>query len=239
MTAHRRLREVADMSPGSLDRTLRSALFALFFLSGSAALIYQTAWQRLLGLFAGADTIATALVVGAFLLGLGIGSFVAGLWADGLSRRAALIGFAVCEIGIALFAVLSPWLYYDVIYRELLPLSSSRAVLFSIVFAGLLWPTFLMGCSCPCSRRLWSARSRAPPQLIGWLYGLNTLGAACGAFAGGWLLIGSWGFDKALYFGACVNLVVAAGGLLLSRRAELSGLATNPPSTTPSPVATA
>ena len=149
MTAHRRLREVADMSPGSLDRTLRSALFALFFLSGSAALIYQTAWQRLLGLFAGADTIATALVVGAFLLGLGIGSFVAGLWADGLSRRAALIGFAVCEIGIALFAVLSPWLYYDVIYRELLPLSSSRAVLFSIVFAGLLWPTFLMGCSLP------------------------------------------------------------------------------------------
>ena len=34
--------------------------------------------------------------------------------------------------------------------------------------------------------------------------------------------------DKALYFGACVNLVVAAGGLLLSRRAELSGLAPIP-----------
>jgi spermidine synthase len=216
------------MSPRSSDRTLRSALFALFFLSGLAALIYQTAWQRLLGLFAGADTIATALVVGAFLLGLGIGSFVAGLWADGLSRRAALIGFAVCEIGIALFAVLSPWLYYDVIYRELLPLSSSRAVLFSIVFAGLLWPTFLMGCSLPLLSKAVVSQIAGSAQLIGWLYGLNTLGAACGAFAGGWLLIGSWGFDKALYFGACVNLVVAAGGLLLSRRAELSGLAPIP-----------
>jgi len=61
------------------DRLRRSVLFGLFFLSGAAALIYQTAWHRLLGLFAGADTIAAALVVGAFLLGLGIGSLAAGL----------------------------------------------------------------------------------------------------------------------------------------------------------------
>ena len=99
------------------DRVRRSVLFGLFFLSGAAALIYQTAWHRLLGLFAGADTIAAALVVGAFLLGLGIGSLVAGLLADRLSRRAALLAFALCEVGIAAFAVLSPWLYYDVIYR--------------------------------------------------------------------------------------------------------------------------
>ncbi len=116
---------------------------------GVAALIYQTAWHRLLGLFAGADTIAAALVVGAFLLGLGIGSLAAGLYADRLSRRAALIAFAICEVGIAAFALLSPWLYYDVIYRGLLPLAESRAVIFAVVFAGLLWPTFLMGCSLP------------------------------------------------------------------------------------------
>jgi MFS family permease len=97
------------------DRVGRCVLFGLFFLSGAAALIYQTAWHRLLGLFAGADTIAAALVVGAFLLGLGVGSLAAGLYADRLSRRAALIAFALCEVGIALFAVLSPWLYYDII----------------------------------------------------------------------------------------------------------------------------
>ena len=42
------------------DRVKRSVLFGLFFLSGAAALIYQTSWHRLLGLFAGADTIAAA-----------------------------------------------------------------------------------------------------------------------------------------------------------------------------------
>lgn len=205
------------------DRIQRSALFGLFFLSGAAALIYQTAWHRLLGLFAGADTIAAALVVGAFLLGLGVGSLAAGLYADRLSRRAALLAFALCEVGIAVFAVLSPWLYYDVIYRELLPLSASRGVIFIVVFAGLLWPTFLMGCSLPFLSKAIVSQIAGSAQLIGWLYGLNTLGAGVGAFIGGWLLIGTIGFDKAVYVGAILNLIVAAGGIILARGVDLGG----------------
>jgi len=204
------------------DRVRQGTLFGLFFLSGAAALIYQTAWHRLLGLFAGADTIAAALVVGAFLLGLGIGSLAAGLYADRLSRRAALIAFALCEVGIAVFAVLSPWLYYDVVYREFLPLASSRAVIFAVVFAGLLWPTFLMGCSLPFLSKAVVSQIAGSAQLIGWLYGLNTLGAGIGAFVGGWFLIGTVGFDKAIYVGAALNLVVALGGLLLARGLDMA-----------------
>ncbi len=203
------------------DHIRQTILFGLFFLSGAAALIYQTAWHRLLGLFAGADTIAAALVVGAFLLGLGIGSLAAGLYADRLSRRAALIAFAICEVGIAVFAVLSPWLYYDVIYRGLLPLAESRGVIFAIVFAGLLWPTFLMGCSLPFLSKAVVSQIAGSAQLIGWLYGLNTLGAGVGAFFGGWYLIGTVGFDKAVYLGALINLIVAGGGLLLARGLDM------------------
>ncbi len=212
----------------SSDRSRQGVLFGLFFLSGVAALIYQTAWHRLLGLFAGADTIAAALVVGAFLLGLGVGSLAAGLYADRLSRRAALVAFALCEVGIALFAALSPWLYYDVIYRELLPLASSRGAIFGVVFAGLLWPTFLMGCSLPFLSKAVVNQIAGSAQLIGWLYGLNTLGAGIGAFVGGWFLIGTIGFDKAIYVGATLNLVVAAGGLLLARGVDLSSGAARP-----------
>ena len=111
----------------------------------------------------------------------------------------------------------SPWLYYDVIYRELLPLSASRGVIFAVVFAGLLWPTFLMGCSLPFLSKAVVSEIAGSAKLIGWLYGLNTLGAGVGAFVGGWYLIGTFGFDKAVYVGAALNLVVAVGGLLLAR----------------------
>ncbi|MGQ0581642.1 MAG: hypothetical protein ACT4O6_06880 [Reyranella sp.] len=210
------------------DRIRQYVLFGLFFLSGAAALIYQTAWHRLLGLFAGADTIAAALVVGAFLLGLGIGSLAAGLYVDRLSRRASLIAFAICEVGIAVFAVVSPWLYYDVIYREFLPLAASRGVIFAVVFAGLLWPTFLMGCSLPFLSKAVVSQIAGSAKLIGWLYGLNTLGAGIGAFVGGWYLIGTFGFDKAIYVGAALNLVVAVGGLLLTRGLDMADAATAP-----------
>jgi spermidine synthase len=203
------------------DRFRGSVLFGLFFLSGAAALIYQTAWHRMLGLFAGADTIAAALVVGAFLLGLGIGSLVGGLFADRLSRRAALLAFALCEIGIAAFAIASPWLYYDVIYQGLLPLAASRGVIFAVVFAGLLWPTFLMGCSLPFLSKAIVSEIAGSAKLIGWLYGLNTLGAGVGAFVGGWYLIGSYGFDKAVYVAAMLNVVVALGGIALARGLDL------------------
>ena len=199
-------------------------LFGLFFLSGIAALIYQTAWHRLLGLFAGADTIAAALVVGAFLLGLGIGSLAAGLYADRLSRRAALIAFALCEVGIAVFAVAQP---LALLRRHLSRFAAARRprarVIFAVVFAGLLWPTFLMGCSLPFLSKAVVSQIEGSAQLIGWLYGVNTLGAGVGAFVGGWFLIGTLGFDKAIYVGAALNLVVAVGGLLLARGLDHGG----------------
>jgi spermidine synthase len=208
---------------------MTSVLFGLFFVSGMAALIYQTAWHRLLGLFAGADTIAAALVVGAFLLGLGVGSLAAGLYADRLSRRAALIAFALCEVGIAVFALASPWLYYDVIYRNLLPISASRAVVFAVVFAGLLWPTFLMGCSLPFLSKAVVRQIEGSAELIGWLYGVNTLGAAVGAAVGGWYLIGTIGFDATIQVGAALNAAVAVGGLWLARGLDLEAREAPPP----------
>ena len=90
-------------------------------------------------------------------------------------------------------------------------------MIFAVVFAGLLWPTFLMGCSLPFLSKAVVSEIAGSAKLIGWLYGLNTLGAGVGAFVGGWYLIGTFGFDKAVYVGAALNLVVAVGGLLLAR----------------------
>src|SRR4029450_6104307 len=101
-----------------------------------------------------------------------IGSLAAGLYADRFSRRAALIAFALCEGGIALFGAPSPLLYYAVIYRELLPLASSRGVVFAVVFAGLMWPTFLMGCSLPFLSKAVVRPIAGSAKLIGGPYGL-------------------------------------------------------------------
>ena len=80
-----------------------------FFCSGFAALLCQIIWQRILGIFAGSDTVSASLVVGAFLGGLGLGSIIGARWADRLSPHRALVAFAACEAGVALCAVLSKY----------------------------------------------------------------------------------------------------------------------------------
>jgi predicted MFS family arabinose efflux permease len=62
----------------------------LFFLSGFTALLYQVVWQRLLGLFSGADVYAATIIVAAFMAGLGCGSVAGGALADRLTPRRAL-----------------------------------------------------------------------------------------------------------------------------------------------------
>src|SRR5580693_10096639 len=56
-------------------------LSALFLCSGMPALIYQVVWQRVLFSIYGVNAESVAVVVSAFMLGLGLGSLLGG-WAS-------------------------------------------------------------------------------------------------------------------------------------------------------------
>src|SRR6267142_2290516 len=70
------------------DRTDRQKevffLALLFFCSGIPALVYQIVWQRALFAIYGVNAQSVAVVVTAFMVGLGIGSLVGGRLYGGL-----------------------------------------------------------------------------------------------------------------------------------------------------------
>ena len=200
-------------------------LAAAFFCSGFAALLCQIVWQRMLGVFAGSDTVSAALVVGAFLLGLGLGSLAGAKIADRLSPRRALAGFALCEAGVAGFALLSKAFLYDLLAVELVGVVDAPAAVFALCFAGLVVPTTLMGASLPLLARAVATSLEAVAEQVGRLYGLNTLGAGLGALVGGWLLVGHLGFMGALALAAGLDLLAAGLALTLL------------PATSPAPLA--
>jgi spermidine synthase len=190
-------------------------LSVAFFCSGFAALLCQIAWQRMLGIFAGSDTVSAALVVGAFLAGLGLGSLLGAKVADRLSPAAALLGFALCEALVGAFALLSKPFLYDFLAVGLAGRVDDEAAIFAICFAGLVLPTTLMGASLPLISRAVATSLDTVAERIGWLYGLNTLGAGLGALAGGWVLLGTFGFTGALAFAAALDLAAAAVAVTL------------------------
>ncbi|WP_374633912.1 fused MFS/spermidine synthase [Ferrovibrio sp.] len=189
-----------------------------FFCSGFAALLCQIVWQRLLGIFAGSDTISAALVVGAFLCGLGLGSLLGARYADRLGPRRALLGFAIAESLVALFALISKFFLYDFLAIGLAGTVDEPAAIFALCFIGLVLPTTLMGASLPLLSRAIATSLDTVAEKVAKLYGLNTLGAGLGALLGGWLLVGNIGFVGALILAAVLDFAAAGIALSLLKR---------------------
>jgi len=187
----------------------------LFFASGFAALLYQTIWQRLLGFFSGVDVYSVTITVAAFMAGLGCGSLAGGHLADRLSARNRLLAFGLAEAVITLFALGSKWLYYDLLYVRWSVLGDSPVFLPVLLFASLLIPTFCMGVTLPILAKTFTAKIETASAVVGYLYGVNTLGAAVGALATPWLLLRHLPFSNVLQIGAALNAACALGAILV------------------------
>ncbi|MBP6729031.1 MAG: fused MFS/spermidine synthase [Microthrixaceae bacterium] len=196
-------------------------------LSGASALVLQVVWQRVISMNSGVDLTSTTTVVAGFLAGLGIGSLLGGRLADRLGPRRSLVAFALANAGIAVFAWFSIWLFYD-LYGDLATGLDSRPATFAFNFVLLLVPTVLEGMSLPLVARIVSRQIEGSAALVGRLYGVNTLGAAFGAIAGGWYLMGEHGFLATTRAAAVANLVVAVSLTVVAlvwRPGELDALA--------------
>jgi len=187
----------------------------LFFLSGFAALLYQTIWQRMLGFFSGVDVYSVTITVTAFMGGLGCGSLAGGHMADRLSAKQRLLAFSLAEAVITLFALGSKWLYYDFLYLEWNNLANTPALLPLVLFASLLIPTFCMGMTLPILAKTFTAGIESASAIVGYLYAVNTLGASVGALLTPWILLRRFGFEDILRIGAGLNAICAVGAILL------------------------
>ncbi len=193
----------------------RFTLVGLAFLaSGVAALVYQVVWQRILALHTGMGITSIALIVSAFMAGLGLGSHAGGVLSARVDPPRALRLFAVIELLVGLFASLSCRLYYDVPERFLPGLYGSTLGMGFAHFLALVVPTFLMGMSLPFLVRAMVRDTDTASRTIGTLYGINVLGASLGALVTPWLLIRFQGMEGAVLWGVAGNALAGSAALL-------------------------
>ena len=198
----------------------------LFFLSGATGLVYELLWVRLLYQAFGATIQSVTTVVAAYMGGLGLGAWWFGRRADGHPRPAALYGWL--ELAIGVFGLVSPFVlalahrvYVSAAGALGLGGGVSVALRFTLAALVLLVPTTLMGGTLPVLTRAFmgTERDRLKPSL-GWLYGINTLGAVAGTALAGFFLIEYVGIRASLWATAAVNLGLGAAALALARPLE-------------------
>ena len=213
-------------------------LAGLFFLSGTAALVYQVAWLRMLSLVFGVTVYAASAVLTSFMAGLALGSWLGGRIADRL--RAPLRAFAYLELGIAGCALAVPFALDGVsaLYARLHTDAPDALVYLTIarLFCSgliLLVPTTLMGASLPLLARFAAGAGGSVTARVGWLYAVNTAGGIAGTALAGFTLIGAIGVTATTRLAAILNTAAGLGAIILSllRSPSPAGTAGAPEST--------
>lgn len=183
----------------------RTVLFPVFVVSGVSALIYQLVWQRMLLMIYGSNVESVAVVVAAFLMGLGIGSLIGGRVSQS-ERLPLVLLFSAAELGIGAYGLISVQLFHWVGDMTSGVGSAMTGVLaFTLVFL----PTLLMGATLPLLVAHQVRSSGSVGESVSWLYFVNTLGAALGAFIAAFWLLWSFGLSGSVRIAAMLNGAVA------------------------------
>ncbi len=194
----------------------------LFFVSGSAALVYQVLWVRALGLLFGGTAQAAAVTIAIFFAGIAAGG---AYWGRRAARtRHALRTFGALEIAVAITALafFSLIMAYHAIYPHMHSVMGGHpyldVLLKSTVAATILFPSaFLMGGTLPMMGEHVVRFAGELGRKGSWLYALNTLGGAVGALSAGFILPVWLGFRGAYLLAAGLDLTVGLSALWLAR----------------------
>jgi spermidine synthase len=198
------------------------ALLLLFVGSGAAALIYEIVWFQMLELFVGSSSVSIGVLLGTFMGGMCLGSFVLPRIISPKHhplRVYAFLEIAIGVIGLLLLVVLPlvgrvyiAWGGYGVTGYLLRGLAASIC---------LLPPTLAMGATLPAVAR-WVQTTPSGVSWLGFFYAGNIAGAVMGTLLAGFYLLRVYDMNTATYVAAAINFVVGGLGLLVAARTPAS-----------------
>ncbi|MDJ0764396.1 MAG: tetratricopeptide repeat protein [Myxococcota bacterium] len=196
------------------------AAISVALVSGAAALAYEITWSRMLVIPLGNSSDATTLVLAAFMLGIAAGARLLGGVADRV--RSPLKLYAYLEIGLGLYALAMPFVIKAIGSAAFLSGSLAEypwiaVARFATCAAVVVIPSLAMGATLPMLVRAVSGGPGTVRHQIGLVYGANTIGAAMGAAATGFVMIPAIGIPLTSYIGVVLSLFAGAIALLASR----------------------
>lgn len=202
----------------------RSVFYVMVFFSGFAGLLYQILWMRQLGLLLGNTSHAAAITLGVFFLGLAAGSW---FWGNRCERLPRLLRiYAWLEIGIGIcgifFLLILNYFHgiYPMIYQAVGPGGNLLAMKCLLTWLMVFPPSFLMGGTIPVLGQFLIRNRNSFGTTSAKIYGINTVGAAVGAFLTGFFFIVLLGFKQTCFLGIAISLIIAAVSFFLARKPE-------------------
>jgi spermidine synthase len=194
----------------------RRLFYIIFIASGFAGLIYESIWTHYLKLFLGHAAYAQTLVLAVFMGGMAIGSWFSARYSKRWSNL--LLGYAIVEAIIGILALVFHPIYVqflDLSYTRLIPEigSPTSVTFFKWITASLfiLPQSILLGMTFPLlTAGIIRKYPDNPGATVAMLYFTNSIGAAAGVLASGFLFIAWVGLPGTLIIAGVINISLAA-----------------------------
>jgi spermidine synthase len=194
------------------DQIKDKLVFGLFFFSGFAALVYESVWIRFFDMIYGNNLISFSLVITAFLLGLGIGSFLSKTILPKVKNKILLFSIIELLIGFSGLALLLIFPGLERSYLQIFNDANSYGVFISrlgfLAIGIMLIPTIMMGMTLPVLGAIY-ARGKSIAPDIGKLFASNSFGAILGSFLSGFVLFSLIGLNNTAILASLIYIGVA------------------------------
>jgi spermidine synthase len=195
-------------------RRFLPVMLLLFVGSGCAALIYEVVWFQLLQLVIGSSSVSLGVLLGTFMGGMCLGSYLLPRYVGGDHHPLKIYAFLELGIGLMGLVLLFGMPLVNGIYTWI---GGGHVAVRAIVAAMcLLPPTFLMGATLPAVAR-WVKTTPTGVAWLGYFYGGNIGGAVIGSLLAGFYLLRVHDMAIATYVAVLLNVSVAVIGLMLSK----------------------
>lgn len=209
---------------GSGRKTIEIALLVSFALSGAAALLAQTVWQRELVRLVGATTPSAAVVYAGVMAGLGAGALLGnailarggGLFSSvNPLRFLAALEAIICAFAL-LYAVFFRWCSSSVAEFSMFRALEDETLRQALAFVFAAAPSIAMGATWPAAVASVERVSIEVGKASIILYAFNLAGAFIGVVCGAFFLVPAFGLALTLGIAGALNIVASAIALVIS-----------------------
>lgn len=189
---------------------MRKLVLFLLFVSGFSSLMYQILFTRLFNIAFGLFIHSTVVVVGTYMLGLGLGYFLSRNFKP--NNHLLFYGYLEMLVGVYSAIVFLAFNYIDLAYTALGNFFLVKFILSSLV---LILPTTAMGMTIPVLVEYLKRTENR--DLVDKVYGINALGAGLGAGTTSVLFINLFGLGTTFAVAFLLNLIVLISTIIITK----------------------
>jgi spermidine synthase len=203
--------KMAEKDQGKPATDKFDPIMILMFVSGVVSFGLEVLWTRLLTHIFGGTIYAFSIMLSAFLVGIALGSLIAGRFAS--DRARALRYFTLAQFGIAATSLAG-----FIVLGLYVPDTPSLLLLSIYAFCMMVPSTLFIGATFPLAVRIVSPKLEATANAVGRVYAFNTVGAIAGALLAGFILLPALGFVSFLQLLVLISGAIAVASLFLPPR---------------------